>query len=95
MHPCLMSQSIAYNTLTTGFADAWKEVTAAVDRATWEGTGGCADCPSILLCDYCPGLFALEQATPSRPPEYVCRLGENRRRAVGVDELEVAGVGAN
>ncbi|OFW61943.1 MAG: hypothetical protein A2133_07010 [Actinobacteria bacterium RBG_16_64_13] len=95
MHPCLMSQSIAYNTLTTGFAGAWKAVSAAVDRATWEGTGGCADCPNILLCDYCPGLFDLEQATPSRPPEYVCSLGENRRRAVGVDELEVAGVGAN
>jgi radical SAM protein with 4Fe4S-binding SPASM domain len=94
MHPCLMSRAIAYNTSAMGFGPAWKAVTSAVDEAKWEGTGGCADCPNILLCGYCPGLFELEHASPSRPPEYVCRLGENRYRAVDPDRAEVVGVKA-
>jgi MoaA/NifB/PqqE/SkfB family radical SAM enzyme len=94
MRPCLMSVPIAYNTATLGFARAWKAVTVAIDQARWEGTGGCVDCPTILLCDYCPGLFELEQASPSQPPEYVCRLGESRQRAVGEVRPEVVHVGA-
>jgi radical SAM protein with 4Fe4S-binding SPASM domain len=95
VHPCLMSLGIAYNALSMGFASAWKAVTSAIDRSTWEGTGGCAECSHILLCGYCPGLFALEQASPSRPPSYICRLGENRCRVVGREESEVVGVRAD
>ena len=92
MHPCLLSLGIAYNAGTLGFAEAWKAVTTATDRVSWDGAGGCVDCPTIDLCGYCPGLFALEQASPSQPPEYMCRLGESRLRAVCVEEPEVAGV---
>ena len=81
LHPCLMSP-IAYNTQTMGFAKAWEAVTAAVDESTWEGVGGCAKCPKILLCGYCPGLFALEQASPAHPPAYVCALGASRCEAL-------------
>lgn len=94
MHPCLMSVGIAYNALSRGFIDSWRAVTTAVDQATWEGTGGCAECPHILLCGYCPALFALEHASPSKPPSYVCRLGENRSRVVEHEEVEVVGARA-
>lgn len=90
MHPCLLSTDISYNALAGGFADAWKEVKAAVDRATCEARSKCASCSHILLCGYCPALFRLENASPSRPPEYVCRLGESRHRVVGQEIPEVS-----
>ena len=93
MHPCLMSPAIAYNAGSMGFDGAWKAVTAAVDEATFEGAGRCTDCPDIVLCGYCPGLFVLEKASPSRPPDYACRLGENRLRAIGLKRPEVVHVG--
>ena len=89
MQPCLMSQGIKYNARTLGFGPAWKAVTVAVDEASWEGRGGCADCADILLCGYCPGLFELEKTTPARPPEYVCELGRNRYKIIGSDQPEV------
>jgi radical SAM protein with 4Fe4S-binding SPASM domain len=95
MHPCLMSPGITYNAANMGFAAAWEAVTAAIDHVTWDGAGGCADCPTIDLCGYCPGLFDLEQASPSQPPDYLCRLGDCRLRGIGVQEPEVADVKAN
>jgi MoaA/NifB/PqqE/SkfB family radical SAM enzyme len=95
MHPCMMSTAIAYNALAMGFADAWKAVKAAVDGATWDATSGCAQCPDLVLCGYCPALFQLENSSPSRPPEYVCRLGESRRRVVGAGRPEVCRVGSS
>jgi hypothetical protein len=89
-----MSPAIAYNTLAMGFSSAWEAVTVAVDAATCDGSAGCAVCPYIMVCGYCPGLFALEQASPSRPPEYVCRLGRGRALAVGLEQLGVTGVTA-
>jgi len=94
MHPCLLSP-IGYDAVTMRFEAAWQAVCGAVDEACWAGIGGCAGCADILLCGYCPGLFALESTSPSRPPEYVCRLGEHRRRALSCAELEVPGVNAN
>jgi MoaA/NifB/PqqE/SkfB family radical SAM enzyme len=94
MHPCILSP-IGYDALAMRFAGAWQAVTRAVDAATWDDVSICAGCADILLCGYCPGLFALEKGSPSQPPRYVCRLGENRRRAVGCAELEVAGVNPN
>jgi radical SAM protein with 4Fe4S-binding SPASM domain len=95
MHPCLLSPAIAYNAVAMGFATAWKAVTAAIDDVTWDGAGMCVDCPTIDLCGYCPGVFALEKASPSRPPEYLCQLGEYRLRGIGAEEPEVAHVRAN
>ena len=89
MQPCLMSQGIKYNARMTGFGSAWKAVTKAVDEASWEGQGGCADCADILLCGYCPGLFDLERTSPAEPPEYVCRLGRSRYKALEADRPEV------
>jgi MoaA/NifB/PqqE/SkfB family radical SAM enzyme len=92
LHPCLMARTIAYNSLAIGFGAAWRAVTSAVDQAEWGGAGGCADCPSILLCGYCPGLFELEKATPARPPEYLCRLGETRYGIIDAKRREAVGV---
>jgi radical SAM protein with 4Fe4S-binding SPASM domain len=94
LRPCLMSRSIAHNAPALGFVAAWKATTAAVDAATWEGVGGCAECPRILLCGYCPGLFELENRTPAHPPEYVCRLGECRYGIIDGDRQGVVGVRA-
>jgi len=94
MHPCLISPGIACDTLTPGFAEAWKTITAAVDRATWTDPGRCATCHRALLCGYCAGLFLLEGVSPAEPPEYLCRLGERKAQLIGVDEPEVAVVTA-
>jgi radical SAM protein with 4Fe4S-binding SPASM domain len=94
MRPCLMGTAYGFSTAVSGFDGAWAAVKAAVDAAVWEGTGGCRDCGDVLLCGYCPGLFALEQATPSEPPRYVCSLGRNRRRMIEQDRVEVASVAA-
>ncbi len=82
LRPCLMSRDIRYSIGRLGFAEAWRAASAAVDEATYEGTGLCADCPNLFYCGYCPGNFLLENASPSHPPEYMCRLGEYRRRAI-------------
>ncbi len=95
IRPCLMGRSIVNNTSEMGFTEAWRATAKAVDEATWEGVGGCAECPDIFLCGYCPGMFELEQASPARPPEYVCRLGECRYGHVKADRREVAGVNGN
>lgn len=82
LRPCLMSRDIRYSIGKLGFAEAWRAATVAVDEATYEGTGLCADCPNIFYCGYCPGQLLLENASPSHPPDYNCRLGECRRRAI-------------
>jgi len=89
MQPCLMSQSIKYNPTEMGFGNAWKAITEEIDVASLEGKGGCGDCPNILLCGYCPGLFELENATVEEPPEYVCRLGRIRHDIIGLKRGEV------
>jgi len=94
MHPCLMSPSIGCDTLSGGFQAAWESTKAAVDGATWTEGGRCAGCPMVLVCGYCPGLMVLEGTSPSRPPEYVCRLGECRSRFIGVEVPGVIGVTA-
>ena len=93
VHPCVMSPGIGYDGVSLGFAAAWRAVTAAIDGLVWEGVGGCADCPIIDICGYCPGLFTLEGTTPSRPPEYLCRLGEHRLLGIGGVRPEVVHVG--
>jgi MoaA/NifB/PqqE/SkfB family radical SAM enzyme len=85
---CVMSREFAYNTDTVGFQKAWRMLTQAFDRATWSGGEGCAGCRNVVLCGYCPGLFALEHASPSRPPQYVCSLGKHRREAVDRSRAE-------
>lgn len=94
MRPCLMGTAYGFSTALCGFDGAWRAVKAAVDAAVWEGVEGCRDCGDILLCGYCPGLFALEQATPSDPPRYVCSLGKNRRRKIKEDRVEEASAAA-
>jgi radical SAM protein with 4Fe4S-binding SPASM domain len=91
IRPCQMS-AVAFDSTTTGFEAAWKAVVSSIDEMKWEGTGGCADCPYIMLCGYCPGLFALENASPARPPEYVCRLGQGRYSRIARERLEISGV---
>lgn len=83
MHPCIMGRSISHSALALGFEQAWQSVKEAVDRATWDIAGRCGDCADIILCGYCAGVLELEQASPSEPPEYLCRLGSARRTAVG------------
>jgi radical SAM protein with 4Fe4S-binding SPASM domain len=95
MHPCLMSRRTAYNAATMGFCEAWEAVKKAVDKVTWDATSKCARCESITLCGYCSALLELEGASPSRPPEYLCRLGEARLRAICHEVSEVGSVGSN
>ncbi len=94
VHPCEMSP-IAYDSRRLGFARSWEAVKSAVDQAVWEGAGGCAGCSLVLLCGYCPALFALEGGSPAEPPSYLCRLGESRHALVGREKLEVASVNAD
>lgn len=82
MRPCLLTLSMAYNVLDMGFLQAWKCVTAAVDGAVAMGPRKCSGCELLDICGYCPGLFALEDPEEQRPSEYVCRLGETRRKAI-------------
>ena len=93
VHPCEMS-SIAYDSRQLGFAGGWVAVRSAVDEAVWEQASRCEGCEHILLCGYCPALFALEGGSPAQPPSYLCSLGESRTALLGRDELEVVGVNA-
>ena len=83
VHPCVMSRGISADAGRMGFVAAWESVASEVDLATWEGVGGCADCPSIFFCGYCPGLFELEKTSAARPPEYACKVGESRIKVIG------------
>ena len=89
LRPCVMSEELVYNTTTLGYLHAWRAAVAACDQGIWEDAGLCSGCPDIALCGYCAGLFALEQVTPSRPPEYLCRLGRARRQALLQNKPEV------
>ena len=93
VHPCEMSP-IAYDSGQLGFARCWRSVKSAVEEAVWEEADKCAGCSHILLCGYCPALFALEGASPAQPPSYLCALGENRSALIERQELEVVGVKA-
>lgn len=94
MHPCLMSPEIGRDTLAAGFLDAWETIVAATDQATWSETGLCATCSTASLCGYCPGLLLLERASPTEPPEYLCRLAECRHGLVDADVRRAASVSA-
>jgi radical SAM protein with 4Fe4S-binding SPASM domain len=89
LHPCLMSQSMRYSIEQLGFLGAWHSVVKAVEQARWDESGACTQCPLVLFCGYCAGLFELEGATPSKPPGYLCRLGEARRAFVRSLTMEV------
>jgi radical SAM protein with 4Fe4S-binding SPASM domain len=89
MRPCLMSRDLGYNVARLGFAEAWSSVVTATDQVTSDKVGECGNCPHILVCGYCPALFALEQGSPSEPAKYVCKLGETRYRTVARKRPEV------
>jgi len=93
LRPCFMTRGIAYNAAREGFAAAWAQIVAAVDRVAGDTSGACLGCHDLYLCGYCPGLFVLETGSPSEPAEYVCELGEQRRALLeGEKEVEHAAV---
>ena len=94
LRACLVCREFAYNAAERGFRSAWAAVNKAVDGATWDGLGGCSGCRNAVLCGYCPGMFALENASPSKPLEYACLIGEARRGAVEQIRTEVECVSA-
>jgi MoaA/NifB/PqqE/SkfB family radical SAM enzyme len=85
---CVVSREFAFDANGVGFDKAWRLLTEAFDKATWRGGEGCAGCRNAILCGYCPGLFALEQASSSRPPGYVCSLGKHRRAIIDRNRAE-------
>ena len=89
--PCVVGRQLAQDATAMGFAAAWEAVAAGVDGAVWQEHGGCADCPDIAVCGYCPGLLALEGADPRRPPEYLCHLGQSRRKMIESCTLQEVG----
>jgi radical SAM protein with 4Fe4S-binding SPASM domain len=82
MRPCLLALTMEHNAVTEGFLRAWKAVTAEIDAVASVERTECTGCANLPLCGYCPGSFALENPRDLRPPEYACRLGESRRRAI-------------
>jgi len=82
LHPCLMVRDIRYDLSDTGFAEAWKDMTARIKQRKAGPDFPCRGCEKINLCGYCPAFFSLENGSEDIPPEYICRTGDLRYQRI-------------
>lgn len=77
--PCLMSRRPAAAPAATGFAEAWRAVSAGVAALRAHPGYRCNSCDKRNVCGLCPPFFELEGGSLEEPSPYLCELGDRRR----------------
>ena len=82
LRPCLMVHTVRISLARGGFAEAWRDITAAIDAKVPGAAHDCLACERRFLCGYCPGQFALENGAEDRVSPYLCEMGTLRMEAI-------------
>lgn len=88
LYPCLMVRHTRYSLLTGTFKDGWINTFNDFRRAPAPAGMPCRDCDKKLLCGYCPGFFALENGSETKPSAYVCAIGKQRQEKLRLENTE-------
>jgi radical SAM protein with 4Fe4S-binding SPASM domain len=82
--PCLMARSPAVPLLEQSFRDGWDGPLREVVDGWAAADTICRGCALAACCDACPGWSQLEGGDATRPVERLCRVAEERARALGI-----------
>jgi radical SAM protein with 4Fe4S-binding SPASM domain len=80
--PCLMVSTHGYDLRHGSFRTGWDEVLRGFTEQKVVPGYECHRCETRFLCGLCPAQAAMESGSPYGRSEYLCRLGDLRRRAV-------------
>jgi radical SAM protein with 4Fe4S-binding SPASM domain len=80
--PCLMASTHGFDLRQGGFRAGWQGVLSEFPQQEIPPGYECHRCEKRSLCQVCPAQAAMETGSPHRKAEYLCQLGEARRRAV-------------
>jgi len=81
--PCQLMQAPGWDLEKGAFADGWEGPMAELARREAPAGSPCRGCGKRYLCGICPALLDIERGEdPRLPPDYFCRLGEERRAAL-------------
>jgi len=78
LSPCLMARSVSYNLGTGSFEVGWQNFMAALNDKMPQREFPCQKCEKRIVCDYCPGMFALETGAEDIQPLFTCEMGHAR-----------------
>ena len=83
--PCLMVSTHGYDLRHGSFRTGWDEVLSTFLKQEVAPGYECYRCETRFLCGLCPAQAEMESGSPYGKSEYLCRLGDLRRRAVTRD----------
>lgn len=78
LYPCLMVRSVRYPLARGNFQEGWGRALVGFRNHAPNAASPCRGCEQKLLCGYCPGFFALENADQCVPSAYLCAIGKLR-----------------
>jgi radical SAM protein with 4Fe4S-binding SPASM domain len=80
--PCLMVSTHGYDLRQGSFRAGWEGVIPGFREQAVAPGYECHACETRFLCGFCPAQAGMETGSPQRKAEYICALGEARRRAI-------------
>lgn len=78
LRPCLMTSRISFDLERGSFPEGWRWILSRIRQEKAGRDFACSACDKILLCDYCPAFFELENGEPQARSAYICDMGSQR-----------------
>lgn len=78
LRPCVMFPGGGFDARTLSFAEAWRQVSALVKKATISVDLSCRSCNNHALSSSCSAVEQLETGFSERCSDYLCELGRVR-----------------
>lgn len=82
LQPCLMVTGLKYNLLNGSFLTGWRDAVPRIQERKASNDFECFKCDKIVLCDFCPAFFNLENGSPEILSDYLCAMGQHRFQAI-------------
>jgi radical SAM protein with 4Fe4S-binding SPASM domain len=83
-HACMLLKGAAVDLAHVSLQEAWDVIPGLLAQLD-VGESRCRRCPYPGICLSCPAQSLLEGLPAGEPVEFLCRLGQLRRDAYGVD----------
>ena len=88
LHPCLMTPEPEYDLLHGSFKEGWEKSMPGITKQHKSSSLICGACDKDALCGYCPAFFRLENGAEEICSDYLCRIGNERFKAICSDQME-------
>ncbi|MCX7009606.1 MAG: radical SAM protein [Kiritimatiellaeota bacterium] len=88
---CLMEKRQWYDLVNGSFREGWVGALPRIRNRPASQNDPCQKCPDWLLCGCCKPQIAMETGSEIMPPEYVCKLGQARRKEI--ESMKTKGAG--